>query len=1211
MRGTRPTQPQRKSLGPPPSKPTQRKPRKTILWIALAVTLAVGFYVGLRLSEPILALAANIIQPPPPEEIEDSIRQSLEKRVSAKAPETGGEPSYDLVLDEIFLSDDGRTALLWLALRDLSTGEILETEPQVAVAEWDPAAKAPASAWAITLPVDADWEEVLAALPSEIVTAELRERQELTAGAEPKGQVEPKGIVYQGYKLPWAGGLGKRVTGSIGHFLIYHSCSEARCRYAYDFADGTMFPIVAAKGGTVYYFHDSCANGDSQCTNSLALKDESTNPTTYQLYLHLRKGSIPKELRKVGAVVQQGQYIGDVDDTGLSSGHHLHFHVTSSFYYYKGGSGESIPWGSSIDIRFGDVDTNNGVPRTCDEVNRYPDYGTQCHKSPLNVYVSGNNGAFPPNGNITSPAAGKTFDNPIVKVEGTANDDQQVTKVAVLVNYDGTWREAGDPVAPSSGRFSTEINLCEAGVPKGSFQMALRIWDLEGNRTLNYPGQRTLTSSVACGVSATITSPANNATLASATLPVSGSWESWAEVASVEVLARRNGDWKAFSAQLNQTNKTFSANINLCQAGFDAGPITLKLRLKDADGKVFPGTQGLRTIVSNYNCPANPPCNPGPTEIAIYSEPNYSGVCKVLGTGDYATASAFSPVGDNTIESIKVGALAHPVLFDGANFSGRTESLEASDANLADNLIGANTVSSLKVQQMSTYYWIFPAPAAPTLIQPSANLGRNPTSADSIVLTWAGSAGASQFQAKLTYPNGSHIVMPWRKTNTWSVGNLPPGTYQWWVMGGSYVNIGSEYERRSDYLPISFTVESGNPPAGSARSLPYADQLNSQGSDWTATGQWRWSNALPQDRQGYAFSNGTNYASGPRSGDLTSPPIALPAGSSYFTFDYWYDSESIRPWWDQRRVQISVDGGRFTDLTVLSEDPAGVWLTSAPIDLTPYAGKSVRLRFNFSTVDGNNNGFQGWMIDSLAVQTGAPPNDCPDDPGNNSLATAAPIAIGGSASGRICRAGETDYFRFSGAPGQVIEIDVDAMEFGSPLDPYLYLLDEHGNLVLENDDVLHTELRDSHISFVLPSDRPFYLRLRPWDHPSAHGPDYRYTIHIEPPKLNLLEPQGSGRPTPPFAVVTDAAGMALNPYSGGDPLKVNFYWHSGDWENDPWVLLGSDTNGADGWSWTVTPGQVPPDGAVAYYVEAVSRSGRKTGTILKSDTEIILPLIFR
>ncbi|HZW05191.1 MAG TPA: M23 family metallopeptidase, partial [Anaerolineaceae bacterium] len=356
MSGTRPTQPPRKSTVPPAPAQPRRAARKPFVWIVLLVVVLAGFYIGTRLSEPILAAAGSLItQTPPPEEMEDSIRQSLQTRVGAKAFGIGEEPVYDLVLDEVFLADDGRTALLWLALRNIDSGEILETEPQLAVAEWNPSSKAPETDWKITVPVDADWEQTLSALPPEIVSDELQERQEL-ADAGPKGDAEPKGTVFRGYKLPWAGGLGKRITGSIGHFKLYNSCSETRCRYAYDFADGTMFPLVAAKGGTVHFFHDACSNGNDKCTNSLAIEDRSTSPTTYQLYLHLKQGSIPPELRRVGAVVQQGQYIGAVDDTGYSSAHHLHFHVTTGFFTYKGGSGENIAWGNSVDIRFSDVD---------------------------------------------------------------------------------------------------------------------------------------------------------------------------------------------------------------------------------------------------------------------------------------------------------------------------------------------------------------------------------------------------------------------------------------------------------------------------------------------------------------------------------------------------------------------------------------------------------------------------------------------------------------------------------------------------------------------------------------------------------------------------------------------------------------------------------------------------------------------------------------
>ena len=172
----------------------------------------------------------------------------------------------------------------------------------------------------------------------------------------------------RGYKLPWAAGLTKDLSGSIGHFLIYYSCDEANCRYAYDFADGTMFPLLAARGGTVHLRYDSCANGSESCSNYIVLKDSSTTPVTYELYLHIAYDFIPDSLT-VGTSVLRGQYIANVDDTGYSTGHHLHFHVHTNPSSY---------WGTSVDIAFDEVTFNDGEPRTCYEASHWPAYGTGC-----------------------------------------------------------------------------------------------------------------------------------------------------------------------------------------------------------------------------------------------------------------------------------------------------------------------------------------------------------------------------------------------------------------------------------------------------------------------------------------------------------------------------------------------------------------------------------------------------------------------------------------------------------------------------------------------------------------------------------------------------------------------------------------------------------------------------------------------------------------
>jgi murein DD-endopeptidase MepM/ murein hydrolase activator NlpD len=125
----------------------------------------------------------------------------------------------------------------------------------------------------------------------------------------------------------------------------------------------------------------------STCTNSITLEDRSTETWTYQIYLHLAYNSIPIELKQVGVAVNQGQFIGNVDDTGYSTGHHVHFMVVAKDTLYKTSSG--YYFGRAEDITFRDVfinwdeATQGGRPRRTDEATTYGGEGQ-------NYYISGN-----------------------------------------------------------------------------------------------------------------------------------------------------------------------------------------------------------------------------------------------------------------------------------------------------------------------------------------------------------------------------------------------------------------------------------------------------------------------------------------------------------------------------------------------------------------------------------------------------------------------------------------------------------------------------------------------------------------------------------------------------------------------------------------------------------------------------------------------------
>ncbi len=383
---------------------------------------------------------------------------------------------YRVTIDHVQYSKDKSLALVWLSMVDKQTGEVQNGEPGLVIAH---ATGDPTQPWRITFQADPTFAAELAAVPESLMT---QENKNFYMPAEQ--QQSKDGVVYTGYKLPWTKGMSVTLTGSIGHVFTYKSCPSS-CLYAFDFANGTMFDIKAAKHGYVRYFEDGYANGNTTNANYIVLMDPSTSPVTYQVYYHLAQGTIPAALRVVGAEVVQGQFIGKVDDTGYSSGNHLHFHVHTT---------PNSVWGNSVDIVFDEVAVNGGRPRTCSEASAYPDYGSECISG--NKYVSQNGDVAPPTGAITSPLPYATITSPTLNVGGWMHDDTAVASGQLMINTGKAWTPIGSVITTTP--FTQEINLCDAKIPDGKFFLSINVTDKAGKVSTDNQGLTELTKTYTC-----------------------------------------------------------------------------------------------------------------------------------------------------------------------------------------------------------------------------------------------------------------------------------------------------------------------------------------------------------------------------------------------------------------------------------------------------------------------------------------------------------------------------------------------------------------------------------------------------------------------------------------------------------------------------------------------------------------------------------------
>ena len=998
--------------------------------------------------------------------VEAEIRSAIFAAVAERGYGWGAE-NYQLQLDNLEISDDGDWAKAWLVYYDPTLEIVIPTEPGVVVV------KKVVGEWIVYLPGEDGWKESLEAAPADlIIPAEAVLWQSQQSFETQEFPVE----ALTGYHLPWEKGKTMQLTGSVSHDTWI---TNGTAHYAFDFANGTMWPIYAAKSGYVYTYRDDIPNGTEAEPNFIVLQN-ADNSSLYQVYLHLAQYSIPPELKFKGAPVVQGQYIGTSDDTGMSTGHHLHFHVGGKPYWPE----DNPYWSQSLDIAFQEVDIYDGRPRLSTEYDAEI-CGGKCILG-RSLYTSANvrvGDLIPPYGDLEGINTGEVVTTSVVTLSGWGRDDDSGLDYGQLVaNFDGEWHAIGSSFNPS---FTYAWDLCAENqvVPDGAVSLALRLYDLSGN------------------------------------------WE----------------------------------------------PIA-----------------GLTHFTKDYTCPIPPPsCVPAADQVTLFEDIDYTGGCARFNIGEYASGSSLGVVGGDDTASIMLGSQVAVTLYSENYYTGHSETLVGNDSYLLDNLIGANTLSSMVIAMKNQL------PLAPGLVSPAD--GMVFTQGEVIPLSWRNGQGALEYQVTLNAQ-----TYAWQAAPFMLLDSLPVGDYTWKVVGRNTAGTSQFSQVRS------FRIDAAPPLPGQV-TAPFYDDFETIKAGWTSAGLWARSEGLGiESSYAWWYQDGDdNYADGTANyGSLTSPPINIPEQGYYLTFHYRNETESNARWWDQRWVQISIGNGPFTPIYQFSEDPripellATTWLKSPVIDLSDYAGQVIRVRLMFITFDEALNAFRGWGIDNFDISM-TPPPVCTDVRQDDTWQEANLLVYDPdqAVAGEICPGGDWDYYKFTGSQGDRIVVDIDANETGSLLDPYLVLYNTDGKSVLaEDDDELLGLRRDPLLGYTLLQDGVYYLKIRAWNHPAVGGSTYDYQIRLftdeDDPVASLSYPvSGQYLPDNLFTIRAQVSD-AIDRIS-----RVEFFWHSANWLEASWTSLGTDWDGSDGWNMNFDPAGQPEGRGAAIFIIAYDRAGNLTGAV--------------
>ncbi|WP_421998525.1 M23 family metallopeptidase [Reyranella sp.] len=161
------------------------------------------------------------------------------------------------------------------------------------------------------------------------------------------------------YRYPWKSGDSHKVSQGNNNASGSHNGSQA---YAFDFGLPSDTQVRAARAGTVEWLQESQTtsydptkattpsntpfpNGSLQNWGNAVRLRHAGGFTSW--YFHLKTNGVSV---KVGDTVKRGQAIATSDNTGRTSGPHLHFQVQA----------DSTDWGQSVPISFGDCTVPTG-----------------------------------------------------------------------------------------------------------------------------------------------------------------------------------------------------------------------------------------------------------------------------------------------------------------------------------------------------------------------------------------------------------------------------------------------------------------------------------------------------------------------------------------------------------------------------------------------------------------------------------------------------------------------------------------------------------------------------------------------------------------------------------------------------------------------------------------------------------------------------------